>query len=734
MNSYALSSLIAFCLLAMGVVAVMFGGINYKENVKSRTGIQMFLVCICVFFWDFGYAWMSLCYDENFAYIPRAIALLAVTFYMFFILRYVTQVTHYSEKKTNLFLVGFTTVSLIAWFQIIQKTTVSFVKTPWGYWYTSKMNWGRGLQFASTILALIMYYVILHYGRKRAENEREKYVLRRFALFGYILFAGYALDTLIPSMFHTPAIPGSCISAFFSAMILFRVSRRNKTFGLSVRNVSEYVFRDVSLPVIITGYRDDIVMYNEITKEFLGHKEEEIQNKKIEDFFEEYENGLVKVVGQNKICKLQKTIVKDQFGDLLYTLFFVQDITKERENYQLAEESRLLAEEASKAKSNFLANMSHEIRTPMNAIIGMSEIVLQEKEVPEKVRNHVKEINIAGNNLIGIINDILDISKIEAGKYELINDEYELPSLLNDVSNIISIRLQETNAKYVLKIDSTMPRKLLGDVNRIRQVLLNVLGNAAKFTHKGSVTLDAYWNREESNPVICFDVIDTGIGIEKEHLATIFGEFNQVDTRKNRNVQGTGLGLAISKRLCEMMDGSLDVESVYGEGSTFHIRIRQKVTQYEKLGEQLVESLIKRQYSTSISNNQMEYVERPNAKVLIVDDTKINLMVASGIMKKYKMQIDTAGSGKEAIEMVQKKDYDIVFMDHMMPEMDGVDATREIRKLGGKNENLVVIALTANAISEAKDMFLKEGMQDFLAKPIQLKALDEILNRWIPVS
>lgn len=732
-NVYQISALIALVLFGMGLSAAILGFINYWENKKSRRSTQMLWVCICVFFWDFGYAWMSLCYDNDFAYVARAIALLAVTFYMFFILRYVALVTEYSKRKLNVFLFVFMIVSLIAWTQIIQKNAVDFVMTPWGYWYTSKMSSARILQFAANIVALSQYYIILHFGKKRTTQAREQHVLKNFGWFGIILFGGYMLDTLVPSVFHIPAVPGSSVSAFVSAMILFQISRKNKTFGISRSNVSEYVFRDVHIPVIITDNQGKIVLFNDYTKKYLKYTENDILYHKLEEFFELQNHGFAEVLGLDKVCKIDKTDVSDQFDDLLFSIYFFNDVTKERQSRRMLEESRAAAEEANRAKSNFLANMSHEIRTPMNAIIGMSEIILQEKEITEKNRSQLQEINIAGSNLLGIINDILDISKIEAGKYELVIDEYELPSLLNDVGNVIGVRVQDTNAKFVMKVDSSLPKYMIGDVVRIRQILLNILGNAAKFTEKGSISLSVFWNHNASAPEIYFHVSDTGIGIREEDIDKIFGEFNQVDTRRNRNIQGTGLGLAISKHLAELMGGTITVKSVYGEGSTFSITICQNIKEYQQIGDVITEALQNRQYSSMMNHKELEIVPRPEAKVLIVDDIKVNLMVAKGMMKKYGMQIDIAQSGARAVEMVQESRYDIVFMDHMMPEMDGIDTTKAIRNLGDEYENLVIIALTANAIGDAKEMFLEAGMQDFLAKPIEPRELDEIICCWIPV-
>ena len=740
MNSYQISSLAAFVIFAMGVIAVILGRINYKENEASKATRTMYYVCISVFFWDFGYAWMSLCYDNDFAYVARAIALLAINCYMVFALRYVAFVTNFPFKILNIFLGIFATLSMIAWTQIIQKDSVQFVTTKWGYWYYSKMSPARILQFTTVFAVLVLYYIILYYGKKKATKRREHYVLVRFQCFVFIIFFGYMFDTVVPTIFHTPAIPGSCVAAFISAMILFEISRKNKTFGLSQANVAPYVFQNVQMPILITDDNKKIVLYNKYVEDFCKNKGVNLLNMELSEYFEVEQTNLesdgifLKSKVTNLIFLMNNIQVNDQFGDLLYTIYFLRDVTKEREYMKMLEESRQIAESANAAKSNFLANMSHEIRTPMNAIIGMSEVALQDKDLPEQNRSQITEISVAANNLLGIINDILDISKIESGKYELIEDEYELASLLHDVSNIICVRVQDTNATFELKVDPTIPKKVIGDVSKVRQILLNILGNAAKFTPKGMVRLSVGWNQNTTNAQFTFDVEDTGIGIKPEDIDKIFGSFTQVDTRRNRSIQGTGLGLAISKHLAQMMLGDIEVSSVYGEGSKFHITIVQQVEEYEELGEDVAEALEERKYKTVRSNKDAEIVPRPEAKVLIVDDFKVNLMVAVNLMKKYEMQIDTATSGMEAVEKVKNTKYDIVFMDHMMPEMDGIDTTKMIRSLGEQYQDLVIIALTANAIGDAKKLFMEAGMQDFVSKPITMNDLDAILNKWLPVT
>jgi len=731
MNIHITSSIVAFLIFFMGSSSLLAGAYNSFENRGSESSKEMLYVCISVFFWDFGYSWMSLCFDSDFAYVPRAIALFAVFSYMFFILRYVAIVTKYPKKRIAVFLAIFLTLSIICWFFIIQKDAVTFVGTPWGYWYYSKMSPARILQFAAIMGAIVQYYLVLNYGAKNSSYLREKYIIRRFAWFGPILFSGYIVDTLLPSIMNIAAIPGSAISAFFSAMVLFRVSQKNKVFGLSEANVARYVFADVNVPVIITDDKGIIKMFNEYTTKYLNADSDELLESSINKYLDAEDNEIISVIGTKRECRLEKTAVRDRFGELAYDIYFVNDITKEQEAYRLAEESKNVAEEANKAKSNFLANMSHEIRTPMNAIIGMSNILLSDSTLSEDALAKVNDINNAGVNLLGIINDILDISKIESGKFELVDDIYEVPSLINDVCTIIDARLCESCVKLDVILDETLPMKMTGDVLRIREILLNLLGNSVKFTKQGTITLDIKWDHDEKNPTIYIDVTDTGIGIKEENLKLIFDEFSQVDTKKNRNVQGTGLGLAISKHLAMMMGGDITVESEYGKGSSFHISIQQLVDHYEAIGHDKNMALVNRTYNSSTMRNEAELVKHPNANVLLVDDMKVNLKVAVHLLKRYELNVDTAESGQEAIDKVQQKDYDIIFMDHMMPEMDGVEATKRIRALGPKYENLVVIALTANAVNASKELLLAEGLQDFIAKPIDLKCLDDILNKWL---
>ncbi|MCR5420865.1 MAG: response regulator [Lachnospiraceae bacterium] len=741
MIRYELSALVSFILFFMGTVALLMGYSTYGGNKSSKSGKRMFVACISIFVWDFGYGWMGLCYNSDFAYIPRAMALLSIISYMCAVLTYLAYLSGFSKSITNTVCTVSSLLYFIAWWFIIQKDAVTFKITPWGYWYVSKSSPARYLQFLSIIISLILFYVILSWWNRNLEYKREKHLIKRFSWFGPILILGLLLDTLIPTFFGTAAVPGSAIAAFASAMLLFFISRRYMTFGISTRNVSEYVFREVNVPVLILDPKGKIELYNEIAESTFarmgslkGRMLEEIVEpvSDLKHVSEEYKSRLLAIKGRESYCRLIRSIIYDDFNEVRCEIIFLPDITDAILSMQIADESSRIAENANKAKSNFLANMSHEIRTPMNAIIGMSDIILRDGDVNEEVRGQLNVIKSAGNGLMEIINDILDISKIESGKYEIIDDEYDIAELIAEVSVLIRTRLQGTGIDFNIKVSPDIPRKIIGDKPRVRQILVNLLGNAVKFTQKGKIEFICNCKRLSDDYLFFFDVKDTGIGIREEDINSIFGVFNQVDTRKNRNIQGTGLGLAISKNLAMMMNGNITVESEYGKGSTFYVTIHQRIVNNETIGEEVADKLEKFKLLSIDEDNEEKYPDYKNKNVLVVDDNIVNLHVTRGLLGYYYMSIDLAENGNKAIEMVKNKDYDLIFMDHMMPEMDGVDTTRIIKTMeDGKYKNIPIIALTADAVKGTKEMLIKAGMQDYLAKPINKNELRQVLSKWL---
>ncbi|MDR1626277.1 MAG: response regulator [Spirochaetia bacterium] len=408
--------------------------------------------------------------------------------------------------------------------------------------------------------------------------------------------------------------------------------------------------------------------------------------------------------------------------------------------FEKMEELALVAKSASEAKSHFLANMSHEMRTPLNAIIGFAELELgKEKEGAEKseTSQSLEKIYSSGMTLLGLINDILDISKIESGKFELVPVNYDMPSLLNDTVVLNIVRIGSKPIVFRLDIDENLPARLFGDELRIKQILNNLLSNAFKYTKEGSVTLGVRCERDDTGVWMSARVSDTGMGIRKEDIDKLFGDYSQLDAKSNRHIEGTGLGLAITKRMVEMMNGSISVESEFGMGSTFSVRILQGFISDAVIGKDLANNLKEFRYimTRQDRNKQLVRVHIPYARVLVVDDVATNLDLARGIMKPYGMNVDCVTNGRAAIDLVRRGEprYNAIFMDHMMPGMDGIEAVRIIRnELDNDYARTVpVIALTANAISGNEAMFLNNGFQDFLTKPIDIMKMDAAIGRWV---
>ncbi|MDR2184132.1 MAG: response regulator [Treponema sp.] len=433
--------------------------------------------------------------------------------------------------------------------------------------------------------------------------------------------------------------------------------------------------------------------------------------------------------GKLRIYLTNTTAMRDESGRVEGVMLLFHDVTETLR-------AKEAAEAASKAKSAFLATMSHEIRTPLNAILGLSEIQLQNK-LPEDAHADLEKIYNSGSTLLGIINDILDISKIEAGNFELIPVDYDTPSLINDTVQLNIVRIGSKPITFKLNIDDTLPARLSGDELRVKQVLNNILSNAFKYTKAGTVTLRAHWEKQGNDAYMIFAVSDTGQGIRKEDIDKLFSEYSQLDTRANRKIEGTGLGLSITKQLVEMMNGSIEVESEYGWGSTFTVRFRQGLVDERPIGPEVAENLMSfRLIETRRSRSRnLVRARMPYGKVLVVDDVATNLDVARGLMLPYGLTIDCVLSGPEAIEKIRREElrYDAVFMDHMMPGMDGIEAVRIIRnEIGSEYAKTVpIIALTANALAGNEEMFLAAGFNAFIAKPIDIMRLDVLLNQWV---
>ena len=400
----------------------------------------------------------------------------------------------------------------------------------------------------------------------------------------------------------------------------------------------------------------------------------------------------------------------------------------EQKNVEL-QEAILATERANAARDIFLSNMSHELRTPINTILGLNELIIRESQ-DEAIKEYAFDIRQAGNILLALVSDILDFSKLEAGQMNVMDGIYDISSLLNDLINGISLQLRKKKLDLELDIAKDIPYKLFGDEIHIRQIIGNLLSNAVKFTQKGKVTLRLAWKKVSEDEIeLDLSVLDTGIGIKEKDMEKLFGVFQRMDSTVRSKEERTGLGLAITNRLVEMMGGRLEVDSTYGKGSSFSFKVVQKVVDTEPLGD------FEKQYNESLrsSENYNQKFIAPLGRILIVDDNAMNLAVAQGLLKQTRLQVDVAASGEECLELLKRKTYHLICLDHMMPVMDGVQTLHAIRGLeNNPSKDTPVIALTANAVAGAREFYLQEGFQDYLTKPIDADKFENMLVEYLP--
>lgn len=732
---------------------VLIQGIQVKwfNNRHSKQNSAYFGMCLSTYIWASSLAVMMFC-PRGFGYFYANLSVLGAVGFVMYVL--VFMLAFYRETRMyKLLRILCPVLGLLIWLLRLSGNGYIMVDTEYGYFYMDRPCLENYLFYLSIFGVCLIGICILVYHGIQSRLKREKICLTLWIILIVIycvVINGVSLYNMGRGVATTPFEGfGACVAN----LSFYFIANYLDMLELPKAKVDSYITSYLSTPVVFVDYIGRIIYYNESFQKFFHLENEQIlgEHKFYENIITErsldeaiemvnaekmYEGAFpARTLDGKKMLDIRFTVILDHFGETRCVMNVINDVTDREEilaslekQTALAEENRLAAVRANQAKGDFLANMSHEIRTPMNAIIGMNEMVMRE-EISPKAAQYSQDIHNAGQTLLAIINDILDFSKIESGKMEIVPVVYELSSLLNDVLVMVAGKVRDKELKLVADVSPDIPHQLYGDEIRIRQIILNLINNAVKYTEKGSVTLKVGFEQAAPKKLeLKISVADTGIGIKEEDIGKLFNSFQRVDMAVNRNVEGTGLGLAITRQLVEQMEGSIEVESVYGQGSTFRVSLPQTVMDEEPLGD----------FASAVAGHRQDEQEEmsfvaPDARILIVDDNKVNLVVAKGLIRETKIQTDGVLSGEEALEKVKTNKYDIILLDHMMPVMDGIETLKRMRE---QEENMsrdaAVIALTANAISGSREMYIAAGFEDYLSKPINALHYKEMLRKYLP--
>ena len=724
------------CLAVVFSTIIAICGISYFMREKNAGALRYYMLVMGFFgaLWSGGYGIMGFTETGEVAAVFRAVGLVGVAGFMMteaLMIAYMVELPKWLFRAYAM-IFGIFAVGDLYFFIPDQHT---FVRLNGRMCYYSTNSFGRMVHniFLAFVVVTMIAMAILWVHKEKP--KRQSYYVRAAILANIAILFSIIPDTILP-MLGKPSFPSSAYGMFLTYMITWFWATRFNAFSITVGNLSQYIYESANTAILIFDEYFRLVLANPYGQELLGIKK--IENQKLMQLFQgtEAESGRIKdgILRDNKgvaelvsvhgaiSCSLNFSLARDFHDDPYCIVCFVYDLTKEKN--MLEEVVR-----ANEAKSQFLANMSHEIRTPINGILGMDSVLLKECH-DENLREYAKNIQSAGQSLLSIINDILDISKIESGKMEILTIRYQLFSVLNDCYNLTKIKLQNKPVSFIMQINEKLPSWLYGDEVRIRQIINNFLSNAVKYTKEGNITFELdFEEKTDEQILLVITVRDTGIGIKEEDLGKLFESFTRIEEKRNRNIEGTGLGLNLTKNLVNLMGGEVFAESTYGKGSCFTAKIPQKIADAKPMGD-----FGKRyqQYLSTSDDDKLSFLA-PDAKILVVDDVTMNLKVVEGLLKATKIQIDTAVSGSECLECVKTTPYQMIFLDHMMPEMDGLETLEHMKNLADNpNAQTPVIMLTANAIVGAKEEYIEAGFTDYLTKPIRETELLEMILKYLP--
>lgn len=733
-----MAHILEYILFTCCIISLIMGiTICSSQEYSSRKKIFSSAFSFCSAWWSFCFSQMLIQTNPEKGYLFRSLAMPCV--FIFFILctHIIVDMSKVKRKiAIPMFIFSFLGILILPF--NIRRGSISFFQTKFGMSYSFLPGfWNIVYGIYSVMLFFILLVPIVQMLRKKT-RRRQQILGKRLLACCLTIFFGSILDALLP-LFGIGTFPASTLAQFAATCIIFSSMRLDVKNEISFANFSNIILYSFTTPVLLMDEQHMLRLANDAALSFFRFGEKHLENVHLENLFEDLDIAPIQNkekfylenqdIVMHRDCSLTIDKLYDDFQDTLGYVVVVNDISERKRFIEELMEARVLAEKANEAKSAFLANMSHEIRTPINAVLGMDEMILRETNL-DAIKDYAANIRTSGKALLSIINDILDFSKIESGKMELITAPFSLSSTIYDLMTSLSLRAKEKKLSLECHLAPDTPQKLLGDEIRIKQILTNLLTNGIKYTQKGTVALSIHAEKKDRNHcLLVFEVKDSGIGIKEEDIPHLFTSFNRLDGHKNYGIEGTGLGLSIVSNLIELMQGTIDVQSEYGKGSIFRVEIPLEVLEWEGVGEM-------QDFTKEVPDDKAASectFTAPEVTILSVDDNRINLKVFKGLLKETKMRIDLATSGEQCLAFLQKKHYDIIFLDHMMPGMDGVETLKRMQTLENNlSKESPVIALTAHALSGAREQYFDYGFDDYLSKPIDYAKLEKLLRFFLP--